>query len=48
MCEPKIHVRVETILGSAGGAIAGGVLVHFSSRSDVSAIYIYSALLSIK
>ena len=29
----------ETILGSAGGAIAGGVLVHFSSRSDVSAIY---------
>ena len=29
----------ETILGSAGGAIVGGVLIHFSSRSNVSAIY---------
>ena len=30
--------RCETNLGSAGGAIAGGVLVHFSSRSDVGVV----------
>ena len=37
----------ETSLGSAGGAIAGGVLGYFSSRSDVSAIY-NSAMVVVK